>query len=103
HALLAASELAMWSSAPAWAAGDEHPVALAKRALEAAGDDASLAARAHTADAARQGRDRTSGEAKACGEGLVGACARDLRAARWVALVHAGRGGAAADRPPSKS
>ncbi len=49
HALLALSELAMWSSAPAWTNRDDHPVSLAKRALAEAGDDPSLAARAHTA------------------------------------------------------
>ena len=49
HVLLALSELAMWRSAPAWANPEEHPVFLAERALLEAGDDASLAARAHTA------------------------------------------------------
>jgi DNA-binding CsgD family transcriptional regulator len=49
RALLALSELAMWSAAPAWTDADDHPVALAARALEEAGDDPSLAAEAHTA------------------------------------------------------
>jgi DNA-binding CsgD family transcriptional regulator len=47
RALVALSELAMWDSAPDWTAQDDHPVALAERALEAAGDEPSLAALAH--------------------------------------------------------
>ncbi len=49
HALLALSELAMWSSAPDWTDEDAHPVALAERALEAAAGEAALEARVEAA------------------------------------------------------
>jgi DNA-binding CsgD family transcriptional regulator len=52
QALLALSELAMWSSSPDWVSPEDHPVALAERALAAAADDPSLAARVHTTLAA---------------------------------------------------
>jgi len=49
HVLLALSDLAMWSSPPSWFSPGGNPVSLAERALAEAGDDASLAARAHAA------------------------------------------------------
>jgi len=51
HVLLALSELAQWSGD--WDNRDEHPVSLAKEALEAAAGEASLAARCHAALAVR--------------------------------------------------
>jgi DNA-binding CsgD family transcriptional regulator len=47
RALLALSELAMWSSS--WSGDEDHPVVLAREALRAAGEDGALLARGHAA------------------------------------------------------